>query len=162
VVGVNSAIVTRSSGNDGVGFAIPIDMAGTLADNLIKYGKVRRARVGIVLEPLAPAFARQVGLDASAKGVVVGEVMPGSPAAKEEKGKEVEKVAVEDFGLELQPLTDDLAKQFGHKDGKGLLVSGVKAGSPAEAAGLDAGQLITKVVKNRSVQSVSSLKEFES
>jgi len=241
VVGVNSAIVTRSSGNEGVGFAIPIDMAGTLADNLIKFGKVRRARVGISLEPLTPAFARQVGLDSAAKGVVVGYVVPGSPAdtagfkpgdvitgfngspiasvpnfrlivsaseaGKEftvkywrdgreatakivpassenvvfpqertaratpkadaekdkDKDKEPETVEVDDFGIELQPLTDELAKQFGHaREKKGLLVSTVKPGSPAEAAGLEAGQLVTKVVKDRKVQPVSSVKEFES
>ena len=50
VVGINSAIVTGSRGNDGVGFAIPIDMADTIADKLIKDGKVSCARVGIKLE----------------------------------------------------------------------------------------------------------------
>src|SRR5206468_3822427 len=50
----------------------------------------------------------------------------------------------------------------GHaKDAKGLLISGVKSGSPAEAAGLESGQLITRVVKDRKVQSVNSVKEFE-
>ncbi len=82
VIGINSAIVTGGRGNDGVGFAIPIDLASTIADNLIKHGKVRRSRVGIALEPLTPAFARELGLDAKIKGVVASQIVPGSPAEK--------------------------------------------------------------------------------
>ena len=69
VVGVNSAIVTGSRGNDGVGFAIPIDMAAQLADKLIKDGKVHRARIGIGSSMLTPALAKQFGLDPKTKGV---------------------------------------------------------------------------------------------
>jgi len=82
VVGINSAIVTGGRGNDGVGFAIPIDLAHTIADNLIKHGKVKRSRVGIALDPLSPVMARQLGLGEKGKGVVVGTVLPNSPAAK--------------------------------------------------------------------------------
>jgi len=82
VIGVNSAIVTGGRGNDGIGFAIPIDMASSVADQLIKDGKVHRARIGIRLEPLTPALARQLGLDASTKGILVGDVVTGSPADK--------------------------------------------------------------------------------
>jgi serine protease Do len=82
VIGVNSAIMTGGRGNDGVGFTIPMDLASTIADNLIKHGKVRRSRVGIALEPLSPVMARQFGLDPKVKGVVVGQVVPGSPAEK--------------------------------------------------------------------------------
>ena len=82
VVGINSAIVTGSRGNDGVGFAIPIDMADTIAGKLIKDGKVSYARVGIKLGVLTPALAKQFGLDPNTKGVVADEVLPGSPADK--------------------------------------------------------------------------------
>jgi len=82
VVGVNSAIVMRSGGNDGVGFAIPIDLASDMAEMLIKHGKVQRARIGIALQPLTPALAKQLGIDAQTRGVMVGEVLPGSPADK--------------------------------------------------------------------------------
>ena len=57
-------------------------MAANVADKLIKDGKVSRARIGIALEPLTPALAKQLGLDAKTKGVLVGEVVPGSPADK--------------------------------------------------------------------------------
>ena len=232
-IGINSAIVTGSRGNDGVGFAIPMDMASTVADHLIKFGKVQRSRVGIALEPLTPVFAKQVGLDPNLKGVVVGDIVPNSPAAKaglkpgdvitgfnggpvvnvpnfrltvssseagkefglkywregkehattivpapyekvtfaqekatqEEKpevAKETEKADIGGFGLEVQPVTPELAAHLGHaKDVKGLLVSGVKPNSPAEVAGLEPGQLITRVVKDRAVQTVSSVKDFE-
>jgi len=82
VIGINSAIATSSRSNSGVGFAIPIDMAGNLADRLIKDGKVNRALLGIGLQQLTPALARNLGYDAKQKGVLVSEVVEGSPAAK--------------------------------------------------------------------------------
>jgi len=237
VIGVNSAIVTTGGGrgNDGVGFAIPIDMAGAIADNLIHHGKVQRARVGIALAPLSPAMAKQLGLDPKIKGVLVDEIVKGSPADKaglktgdvitgfngapvvslptfrltvssSEAGREfgltywrdgkehtttivpapAEKVVfdlekeqqtpaheeakpaaakteIADFGIGVQSLTPELAAQFGHqKDAKGLLISDVKEGSPADAVGLEAGMLITKIVKDHKIQSVSSVKDFQS
>ena len=56
VIGINSAIVSGSSGNDGIGFTIPINMAASVANMLIKDGKVHYARVGIQLAPLSPAL----------------------------------------------------------------------------------------------------------
>ena len=82
VIGVNSAIVTGGRGNDGIGFAVPIDMAANVADQLIKDGKVHRARIGIKLGVLTPVLARQLGLEAGTKGILVDEVVPGSPAEK--------------------------------------------------------------------------------
>ena len=81
VVGVNSAIVTGSRGNDGVGFAIPIDMAAKLADKIIARGRVERAMMGINLGPLSPGLARQFGLNPKAAGALVQDVVAGSPAA---------------------------------------------------------------------------------
>src|SRR5262249_45179846 len=83
VVGINSAIMTRGSGgNDGVGFAIPIDMATNVADKLIKDGKVSRARIGVTIDDLSPVQAKVLGIDPKTKGVLLGAVIPGSPAAK--------------------------------------------------------------------------------
>ena len=82
VIGINSAIISGSSGNDGIGFAIPIKLANSVAEMLIKDGKVHYARIGIKLAPLTPPLARQFGLEPSTKGVLVGEVVPGSPADK--------------------------------------------------------------------------------
>ena len=82
VIGINSAIVSGSRGNDGIGFAIPINQAANVANMLIKDGKVHYAMVGIQLEPLTPALARQLGLDELTKGVMVADVIAGSPAEK--------------------------------------------------------------------------------
>ena len=82
VIGVNSAIVTGGRGNDGIGFAVPIYMAANVADQLIKDGKVHRARIGIKLGLLTPVLAKQLGLEPGSKGILVDEVVPGSPADK--------------------------------------------------------------------------------
>jgi serine protease Do len=234
VIGLNSAIVTTSRGNDGVGFAIPIDLAANVADKLIKDGKVSRARIGIALAPLTPAMAKQLGIDPQTKGVLVNEVVSGSPAdkaglksgdvltefnsnpivslptfrlnvaasdvgkayeltyyrdgkkrsttitpaasekvvfdlerqrdstAEKESRPEPAKATIEGFGLEVQPLTSDLARSLGIGGNlQGLLVSSVKEGSPAEAAGIEEGNVITKVVSDRKIQPVPSVKEFQ-
>ena len=75
VIGVNSSIFSRSGGSEGLGFAIPIDRALRAADDLLKYGEVRRAWVGFEVEPIeADAFGRS-------RGVRIGRVAAGSPAA---------------------------------------------------------------------------------
>ena len=74
VVGINSAIVSGGSGNDGIGFAIPIKLANSVAEMLIKDGKVHYARVGIHMYPLTAPLARQFGIDAGTKGVLVMDV----------------------------------------------------------------------------------------
>ena len=82
VIGINSAIVSGGSGNDGIGFAIPMKLASSVAEMIIKDGKVHYARIGIRLGPLTPALARQFGLEPTTKGVIVAEVVKGSPADK--------------------------------------------------------------------------------
>src|SRR5262249_21771173 len=84
------------------------------------------------------------------------------PNSQGEGRSENSKGGDNDFGLRGQPVTAGVAGQFGHpKDSKGLLISDVKEGSPAEQAGLAAGQLITRVVKDKKVQAVNSVKEFQ-
>ena len=72
------------------------------------------------------------------------------------------KTAISDFGLEVQPLTAELAKPLGFPaDLKGCGRRSVKEGSPAEAAGIEAGDVITKVVQDRKIQPLTSVKEFQ-
>jgi serine protease Do len=79
VVGVNSAIYTPSGGSVGLGFAVPINRARRVAEDLLAHGVVRRAWTGLTLRaPQAAASAR----DVLAAGVVVRSVAPGSPAAR--------------------------------------------------------------------------------
>ena len=82
VIGINAAIATASRSNSGIGFAIPIEMAANLAERLIKDGKVTRAQIGIVLQPLTQDEIRGAGVDPKTKGVLVAEIVPGSPAEK--------------------------------------------------------------------------------
>ncbi len=74
VIGINASIISRSGGSEGLGFAIPIDRAMQIADDLLRTGEVRRAWVGIDVEPVA---ADEWG---RTRGVRVSRVAPGSPA----------------------------------------------------------------------------------
>lgn len=81
VVGINTAIYSRSGGYMGIGFAIPINMAKAIKEQLIARGKVTRGYLGVLLnrEDMTEEMAESFGLD-EARGVLVAEVVPGSPA----------------------------------------------------------------------------------
>jgi len=102
VVGINSQIYSRTGGYMGLSFAIPIDTAMKIRDDLVKYGKVNRGRIGVT----------------------------------------------------IQGVTKDLADSFGLSKPQGALVSAVEAGSPAEKAGLKAGDVILSVDGKAIEQSV--------
>ncbi len=80
VVGINTAIFSRSGGYMGVGFAIPSNLAQAIATQLIEHGEVTRGYLGIVIQPLTPELAESFGIG-SESGIVVAEVSEGSPAA---------------------------------------------------------------------------------
>lgn len=79
VVGINTAIFSRTGGNQGIGFAIPINLAKWVVPQLIQYGRVMRSYLGIELIDLPPSRARELGVEG---GVMVGRVFPNSPAEK--------------------------------------------------------------------------------
>ncbi|MEW6518617.1 MAG: DegQ family serine endoprotease [Thermodesulfobacteriota bacterium] len=81
MVGINTAIYSRSGGNIGIGFAIPINMAKNVIDQLKTTGKVTRGWLGVMIQSVSQDLARQFGLDKPI-GALVGEVSPGSPAEK--------------------------------------------------------------------------------
>ncbi len=78
VVGINTAIV---SSGQGIGFAIPINLAKSVAEQLIKTGKVVRGWLGVSIQPLSPALAQSFGLETT-EGALVNRVVSGSPAEK--------------------------------------------------------------------------------
>src|SRR3972149_2303237 len=82
VVGVNSAIFSQSGANVGIGFAIPIDLAKKIADQLRKNGRVVRGWLGIRAQDVTPQAAAALGLNRGGEMVVVTEVAEGSPAAE--------------------------------------------------------------------------------
>ena len=81
VVGVNAAIATDSGGFEGIGFAIPSNMAVHVAKALIDHGKVVRGWLGVSIKDLTPDQVKDMKLDGK-KGAVVADVVPGSPAAQ--------------------------------------------------------------------------------
>jgi serine protease Do len=81
VVGINSAIYSRTGGYMGVSFAIPIEVALDVSRQLQQTGKVTRGRLGVQIQALTPELAKSFKLE-NVKGVLVATVEPGSPAAK--------------------------------------------------------------------------------
>jgi serine protease Do len=107
VIGLNTAIATRSGGYQGIGFAIPSNSAKLIMDDLVKHGKVKRGLLGV----------------------------------------------------NIQDMNESLAKSFGRSDAEGALVSQVIEGSPAEKAGVKAGDIILKF-NNELVKGAANLKNI--
>ena len=209
VVGINTAIV---SVGQGIGFAIPVNMARRVLSQLLASGRVTRGWLGVRIQPLtadlAPAFGAKEG-----EGVLVGDVMPGSPAEAgglrngdvilEVDGQRTSDVpdlqrviadkapghtaaitvlregrretvpvrigempseepvvaarGAERWGLTVQPITPELARQFDLPSAEGVLVSEVGDGSPAARAGLRQGDAILELNRRR----VKDVRAFE-
>jgi Do/DeqQ family serine protease len=81
VVGINSAIIAPSGGNVGIGFAIPINMARAVMEELIAHGEVRRGQLGVLVQDFGPDLAKAMHLEIQ-QGALVSEVLPGSAAEK--------------------------------------------------------------------------------
>lgn len=223
VVGINTAISSRSGGNDGIGFAVPINMANWVGKQLASGGVVQRAYLGVGIQPVTAAMADKFSVRPR-EGVVVTEVRPNTPAAKaglqtgdvitEFAGAKISnprelQLAVEQatvgkahnialvrdgkrmtisfvpdaqpdeygkvsrssptelgqgqssnmmkWGLELNDLSQAVAKQLNLEGTQGVVVTDVQADSPAADAGLEPGMVITQV--NR--QPVKSAAQFE-
>jgi serine protease Do len=212
VIGINTAIIAQGQG---IGFAIPIDIAKNLLPQL-KTGKIVRGWLGIMIQDITPELAKSFGLKSS-KGVIVSDVVKGSPAAKASlqrgdvilkfNGKEVDNAHMLSqmaaatppdtavkidilrngqektisltvgtmpegtpqgmpseeqreesvWGITAQNLTPQLEKQLNLEPGTtGVVISDIEAGSPADAAGLHPGDVITEV--NR--QAVRNLNDY--
>jgi Do/DeqQ family serine protease len=81
LVGINSAILSGSGGNIGIGFAIPVNMVKGVMEQLIKYGQVKRGILGVNIYNVTPEIAKEFGLTESTGALVAG-VAPGSSAEK--------------------------------------------------------------------------------
>jgi serine protease Do len=81
LIGLNTAILTHSGGFQGIGFAIPSNLARHIMDSLVTTGKVVRGFLGVTIQDVTPDLAEQFHLKAS-KGVIISDVTPDSPAAK--------------------------------------------------------------------------------
>jgi serine protease Do len=79
VVGINTAIASNTGSFNGIGFAIPVNLAKWVTDQLVKSGKVERAYLGVAIGEVTAQLAEQFGVEPGT-GVLVSEVFPGSPA----------------------------------------------------------------------------------
>ena len=120
-VGINSAIVSPSRGNIGIGFAVPVNMAAAIMKSLIETGTVTRGYLGVGAGPLTPEIAEQVHLSRDTKGVIVNDLTADGPAdaAGVKRGDVI--LSVNGRSIESQ---DDLR----------LMISEMTPGTPAELA----------------------------
>ena len=82
LAGINTAIVSTTRGNIGIGFAIPVNLASMVMHSLVETGSVSRGFLGVNVDPLTASLAEAMGLKKEARGVIVTQVEPGSPADK--------------------------------------------------------------------------------
>lgn len=81
LVGINTAIFSTTGGYQGIGFAIPTNMAKTVLKSLVEEGKVTRGWLGVYIQPLTPEIAEQFGLEGR-NGALISDVVEGGPAEK--------------------------------------------------------------------------------
>ncbi|WP_242604545.1 Do family serine endopeptidase [Legionella fairfieldensis] len=82
LIGINTAIISPYGGNVGIGFAIPINMAKDVAQQLIKFGSIHRGLMGIFVQHLTPELAQAMGYPEELQGAIVSQVNEDSPAEK--------------------------------------------------------------------------------
>lgn len=219
VVGINTAIASSTGGYQGVGFAIPINLAKWVTKQLIDSGSVRRAYLGVQIREIDSQLAEKLGVQHN-QGVAVKTVVPDSPAAgagieaddvilsfagkpvSDPRGLQTiverspigstqnleiirngEKMTLkvdvkalpedselarrtpwrdgfssDELGLDVDELTEELARRLGYEEATGVLITGVAKDGMAAQAGIREGMLILKV-GNQQVDSVAQFKE---
>ncbi len=111
LVGINTAIATQTGGFQGIGFAVPINMARQVMDALIKHGKVIRGWLGVMIQNVTEDLVKALDLPAK-EGVIVAEVVEDSPAEK--AGLEVQDIILELDGKKVEDvvqLSKDIASR---------------------------------------------------
>ena len=211
LVGINAAIFSGGGGNIGIGFAIPVNIAKAITDQIVEFGEVKRGLLGVSISDFNAETAEAFGMEASMEGALVQEVVPGSAA--ENAGIEVGDVIVEVDDMEITSAADlrttiglrrsgdtvdielvrdgkrrkikaeldELAStvqvaagdihpglagaEFSNYngteemfEGRGVIVDTVAAGSPAAARGIQPGDIIVAVNRDR-VTSVGEMQE---
>jgi len=129
VIGINSQIATLSGGYNGISFAIPIDEAMRVADQLKKSGKVTRGRLGVQIGELNKDVAESLGLKNN-KGAEVTQVEPGSPADK--AGMRVGDVVIKYNGKDIDRFADLTRMVLGTAPGTKSTLTVWRKGAPTE------------------------------
>ena len=133
MIAMNTAIIAGNSGmggeggNVGIGFAVPVNMARQVMDQLIKSGKVSRGYIGVTLEAIKPDLASQLGLP-NTNGAVVTEVTPGEPGAK--AGLQQYDVITAIDGSKVQDSSDLTFKVTAHAPGDTVSLDVIRNGKP--------------------------------
>jgi serine protease Do len=213
MVGINTAIVASGQG---IGFAIPVDLAKPLIPQLVATGEVTRGYLGASIQSVTPELAQAMQLE-ERQGALVSEVVSGAPAARagirqgdiivdfngttikdahdlpavvartpvgeavtvtlrrggktqtvsvtvgklpSEKvtSEEASPAAQSQWGLQLQEVTPQMARQRSLDDTSGVIIVGIQPGSPAERAGLQRGDVIREV-NRQPVQSAQEMRD---
>ena len=81
LIGINTAIISGGGGNEGIGFAIPVNMARDVMDQIVAHGKVIRGYLGVSIQSVNPDIAKAFGLSQGG-GALIGDATPGGPADK--------------------------------------------------------------------------------
>jgi len=180
LVGINTAILSRSGGYQGIGFAIPINMAQSIMESIIKYGKVIRGWLGVVIQDVTPQMADMFGLK-KAQGVIISDVQEDSPAAK--GGIKRGDVVLSYNGRHVKNMTEfrqmvsstkpgtkvdivvlrdgkekKLKVKIGEMPARGVVITAVSPDSRAADAGLREGDVIIEVNRVR----VKDMDDFRS
>jgi serine protease Do len=106
LIGINTAILSPTGGNLGIGFAVPSNMARFAMEQISKSGRVIRGYLGVIIQPLTPDLAKQFGFNGS-NGALISEVEAGSPA--EQSGLKRGSIIV---AINGKPVTDSRALQL--------------------------------------------------
>ena len=145
LIGINTAILTRSGGSQGVGFAIPSNIAQTVMESLIANGHVTRGYLGVMIQKVTPALAQEFKLP-NQSGALIGDVLDDGPAAK--AGLKPGDVVLEFNG---KPVADSRHLQ--------LAVAGTKPGSQVPVEILRNGEKKTLTVSIKQLPGTEELAE---
>jgi serine protease Do len=212
VIGINTAIIASGQG---IGFAIPSDMAKSVISQLREKGKVTRGWIGVSIQSITPELAQAMGLKEQ-KGALVSEVMQGSPAdaagvkrgdviisfdgknvkeasdlpiivAETPVGKTVQVTVVrngknvdlkitiaemkgeelasrrgapeEGLGMQVDDIKPEWQREFDLRERTGVVVTGVSPDSPADEAGIKAGDVI-KEINRKAIRNMKDYSEY--
>jgi serine peptidase DegS len=128
LVGINTAIVAKNLGVEGIGFAIPVNMVRGVLSDIIANGRVVRGWIGIVPEDLSDEQARQLGLTQG--GVVIANLYVGSPGQR--SGLQPGDLLLAIDGVAPSGAQDALGRIASHKPGSTIVLRGVRAGHEFE------------------------------
>ncbi|ARO89022.1 serine endoprotease DegQ [Nitrosospira lacus] len=145
LVGINTAIIGPSGANVGIGFAVPSAMVKSVLEQIVRFGEVRRGRLGASSEDITHDLASSLGL-ASTEGAIISTIEPGSPAEKAGlmprdvvtgvNGRAVRNAADLRNKVGMRPIGETIDLRL-IRDGKPLSVK-VKIAKPVEVAGTEA------------------------